>query len=103
MIFYPFTRKGRNGVEKKPEVIPTPGYLAAISMFFGREERIRTSDPSVPNAVLYQAEPLPEPCIIAFAMPLHQKRLPIYHGLLYVSSPFRDLIQFSVTFEAKNA
>ncbi len=27
----------------------------------GREERIRTSDPSVPNAVLYQAEPLPEP------------------------------------------
>ena len=26
----------------------------------GREERIRTSDPSVPNAVLYQTEPLPD-------------------------------------------
>jgi len=35
-------------------------------------------------------------------VPLHQKRLPIYHGLLYVSSPFRDLVQFPVTFEAKN-
>ena len=28
---------------------------------FGREERIRTSGPGVPNAVLYQAELLPEP------------------------------------------
>ena len=27
---------------------------------FGRGERIRTSDPLVPNQVLYQAEPLPE-------------------------------------------
>ena len=26
----------------------------------GRGERIRTSDPLVPNQVLYQAEPLPE-------------------------------------------
>ena len=29
-------------------------------MFFGRGERIRTSDPSVPNRVLYQAEPRPD-------------------------------------------
>ena len=28
----------------------------------GRGERIRTSDPLVPNQVLYQAEPLPERC-----------------------------------------
>jgi hypothetical protein len=27
---------------------------------YGRGERIRTSDPLVPNQVLYQAEPLPE-------------------------------------------
>ncbi len=27
---------------------------------FGRGERIRTSDPSVPNRVLYQAEPRPD-------------------------------------------
>ena len=29
----------------------------------GRGERIRTSDPLVPNQVLYQAEPLPEPML----------------------------------------
>jgi hypothetical protein len=28
----------------------------------GRGERIRTSDPLVPNQVLYQAEPLPDRC-----------------------------------------
>lgn len=27
----------------------------------GRDERIRTSDPSVPNAMLYQTEPRPDP------------------------------------------
>lgn len=26
----------------------------------GRDERIRTSDPSVPNAMLYQTEPRPD-------------------------------------------
>ena len=31
--------------------------------FDGRGERIRTSDPLVPNQVLYQAEPLPELCV----------------------------------------
>jgi hypothetical protein len=31
-----------------------------LLMFFGRGERIRTSDPSVPNRVLYQAEPRPD-------------------------------------------
>jgi hypothetical protein len=31
----------------------------------GRGERIRTSDPLVPNQVLYQAEPLPEPSFAA--------------------------------------
>src|SRR5258707_3195640 len=30
------------------------------SEFFGRGERIRTSDPSDPNRVLYQAEPRPD-------------------------------------------
>ena len=32
-----------------------------FSEIFGREERIRTSGPCVPNAVLYQAELLPDP------------------------------------------
>ena len=31
-----------------------------ILILNGRGERIRTSDPLVPNQVLYQAEPLPE-------------------------------------------
>ena len=37
------------------------------SQIIGREERIRTSGPCVPNAVLYQAELLPDPftCINA--------------------------------------
>jgi hypothetical protein len=30
----------------------------------GRGERIRTSDPLVPNQVLYQAEPLPDTLIV---------------------------------------
>jgi hypothetical protein len=30
----------------------------------GRGERIRTSDPLVPNQVLYQAEPLPERAVL---------------------------------------
>ena len=34
-------------------------------MFFGRGERIRTSDLSVPNRALYQAEPRPENQFIA--------------------------------------
>jgi hypothetical protein len=33
-----------------------------IDVVNGRGERIRTSDPLVPNQVLYQAEPLPELC-----------------------------------------
>jgi hypothetical protein len=33
---------------------------ADSSDVFGRGERIRTSDPSVPNRVLYQAEPRPD-------------------------------------------
>gem|GEM_PF-2580417 len=35
----------------------------------GREERIRTSDPSVPNAVLYQTEPLPEFIVFPLFLP----------------------------------
>jgi hypothetical protein len=35
--------------------------LAPPSNSIGRDERIRTSDPSVPNAVLYQTEPHPDP------------------------------------------
>ncbi len=38
-------------------LVPQRLYASLLS---GREERIRTSDPSVPNAVLYQTEPLPE-------------------------------------------
>ena len=33
---------------------------AAEAVFIGRGERIRTSDLSVPNAALYQAEPRPD-------------------------------------------
>jgi hypothetical protein len=35
-----------------------------VASIIGRDERIRTSDPSVPNAVLYQAEPRPDSNII---------------------------------------
>jgi homocysteine S-methyltransferase len=41
-------------------------------MLIGRGERIRTSDPLVPNQVLYQAEPLPE---LAIGWTLRAKRL----------------------------
>ncbi len=40
----------------------------------GREERIRTSGPCVPNAVLYQAELLPDP----FAFPRAKDVLNVY-------------------------
>ena len=35
-------------------------FLGPLRDVFGRGERIRTSDPSVPNRVLYQAEPRPD-------------------------------------------
>jgi hypothetical protein len=34
--------------------------MLVVIDFNGRGERIRTSDPLVPNQVLYQAEPLPD-------------------------------------------
>ena len=37
-----------------------PGKDCKLLKINGRGERIRTSDPLVPNQVLYQAEPLPE-------------------------------------------
>jgi hypothetical protein len=37
-----------------------PGEDCKSMIINGRGERIRTSDPLVPNQVLYQAEPLPE-------------------------------------------
>ena len=40
----------------KAEVLP----LNYTRILNGREDRIRTCDPLVPNQVLYQAEPLPE-------------------------------------------
>ena len=40
----------------------------------GRGERIRTSDPSVPNRVLYQAEPRPDPRNLSYlSVPLQAK------------------------------
>src|SRR5579863_2621631 len=45
----------RNG-EKPHRSILSCGFRDEI----GRGERIRTSDPLVPNQVLYQAEPLPD-------------------------------------------
>jgi len=38
----------------------------------------------------------------AFVVPQHQKRLPIYHGLLFVSSPFRNDVSFPGTNIVKN-
>ncbi len=38
-------------------------YALSVEITNGRDERIRTSDPSVPNAVLYQTEPRPDPDI----------------------------------------
>ena len=40
----------------KAEVLP----LNYTRILNGREDRIRTCDPLVPNQVLYQAEPLPD-------------------------------------------
>ena len=34
--------------------------MSNINAAIGREERIRTSDLGVPNAALYQTEPLPD-------------------------------------------
>src|SRR5215218_816446 len=39
---------------------PGENHRAQIAESIGRGERIRTSDPSVPNRVLYQAEPRPD-------------------------------------------
>ena len=39
---------------------PGENHRASIVESIGRGERIRTSDPSVPNRVLYQAEPRPD-------------------------------------------
>lgn len=45
-------------------------YVNGISVICsGRDERIRTSDPSVPNAVLYQTEPRPDPGLCAAEYP----------------------------------
>ena len=41
-------------------MINLPSVYLRIVCMNGRGERIRTSDPLVPNQVLYQAEPLPE-------------------------------------------
>ena len=49
-------REDQHGwIERDPRNL----YLLDID---GRGERIRTSDPLVPNQVLYQAEPLPDGC-----------------------------------------
>ena len=42
----------------KAEVLPL-NYTRVLYVFRGREDRIRTCDPLVPNQVLYQAELLP--------------------------------------------
>jgi hypothetical protein len=41
-----------------------PGKDCKLLPVDGRGERIRTSDPLVPNQVLYQAEPLPELAVV---------------------------------------
>ena len=43
----------------KAEVLPLNYTRIIIKLFTGREDRIRTCDPLVPNQVLYQAELLP--------------------------------------------
>jgi hypothetical protein len=52
-------------VSRTPFLSPYENFLycafhCAARFFVGRGERIRTSDPCVPNAVLYQAEPHPD-------------------------------------------
>ena len=47
-------------VEPKAEPSDQAGWISRISLRIGRGERIRTSDPSVPNRVLYQTEPRPD-------------------------------------------
>ena len=50
---------------KKPSTDHGGQLRAILRKNCGRGERIRTSDPSVPNRVLYQAEPRPDnPCIL---------------------------------------
>ena len=48
------------GMLKNRCVVETIISLVLSTIYIGRGERIRTSDPLVPNQVLYQAEPLPE-------------------------------------------
>ncbi len=43
-----------------PMGAPAEGRNRKLLKRIGRGERIRTSDPLVPNQVLYQAEPLPD-------------------------------------------
>jgi hypothetical protein len=50
----------RNDQQKSPQPTMTVDRGLFLLMNFGRGERIRTSDPSVPNRVLYQAEPRPD-------------------------------------------
>jgi hypothetical protein len=49
-----------NAEKMQPPKTGAAGCFVINQAYCGREERIRTSDPSVPNAVLYQTEPLPD-------------------------------------------
>jgi hypothetical protein len=52
-------RSGKTESLGRDEQLTSPATHSSQDAY-GRGERIRTSDPLVPNQVLYQAEPLPE-------------------------------------------
>ena len=52
-------------------ILGDPGKDCMSLIINGRGERIRTSDPLVPNQVLYQAEPLPERLLVGDSRPGH--------------------------------
>ena len=65
-VVAPFTGKRVRGIEPPLQaweagVLPL-NYTRNMDTYDGREDRIRTCDPHVPNVVLYQAEPLPVDC-----------------------------------------
>lgn len=64
-LSYPAVKKWwtLSGSNRRPPACKAgalPAELRAHKKYNGREDRIRTCDPSVPNRMLYQAEPLPD-------------------------------------------
>ena len=73
--------------------------FASILDFNGRGERIRTSDPIVPNDVRYQAAPLPVPQVSAVFWTSPKFR---YTALAVPSTPFATSLALAVVFASSH-